>query len=139
MDVISQPSASSATQTILPVHTTNPGKVIFALGGVARNMAEAAHHVAVASNSRASVLLVSPIGKDLPGNFILTNTRRLGMRTDGFISKDDSLTSAVCNMHLDINGELTTDVADMTIVQNLAADPVSSYFSNLRYSLILLL
>lgn len=42
------------------------------------------------------------------------------MRTDGFVTGlDKSLSSAICNMHLDITGNLTTGVADMSIVKAL--------------------
>ncbi|KAF8530974.1 indigoidine synthase A-like protein [Gautieria morchelliformis] len=119
IDVISQPTNLSAGQT-LPAHSTHPGKVTFSPGGVARNIAEAAHRISSSSSKSGSheILLVSPIGDDLVGSLIVDNARKLGMRTDGFLTGlDRTLGSAVCNMHLDIAGSLTTGVADMSIVE----------------------
>lgn len=115
----SQPVQVPAGQVQPAAHSTHPGKVVFSFGGVARNIAEAAHRVSSSFGGSGphEVLLVSPIGDDLAASLIVGNARKLGMRTDGFVTGlDKALSSAVCNMHLDITGNLTTGVADMSIV-----------------------
>jgi pseudouridylate synthase / pseudouridine kinase len=111
----------------LAAHSTHPGKVTFSPGGVARNIAEAAHRISSSSSKSGSheTLLISPIGDDLAGSLIVDNARKLGMRTDGFLTGlDRTLGSAVCNMHLDIAGSLTTGVADMSIVEAIGSHGV---------------
>ena len=97
------------------------------MGGVARNVAEAAHRIVSGIDVQAlhRVLLVSPIGSDLPASLISANTLKLGMRTDGLLVSVENKNSAVCNMHLDRDGNLLTGVADMGIVEELDAEPVS--------------
>jgi len=109
------------------MHTTNRGKVKFSMGGVARNMAEAAHRVISGTDVQAlhRVMLVSPIGNDLPGSLISAATSKLGMRIDGLLTSFSEKASAVCNMHLEPDGNLLTGVADMGIVEELEADLVS--------------
>ncbi|EJD04074.1 uncharacterized protein FOMMEDRAFT_133422 [Fomitiporia mediterranea MF3/22] len=99
-------------------HTTAPGTVELTVGGVARNIAEAAHRVlSSGSNSedRDATLLVSPIGEDAFAPFLLDEHQLLGMRSDGFIPTSESRT-AVCDMVLDASGALVGGVADMDIV-----------------------
>lgn len=118
IDVTSKPEKSSAAP--VAAQSTHPGKVTFSSGGVARNIAEAAHRILSTASESSShdVLLVSPIGNDLAASLIIDNARKLGMRTDGLLTfPDQSLSSAVCNMHLDVSGNLTTGVADMSIVE----------------------
>jgi pseudouridylate synthase / pseudouridine kinase len=124
IDVISQPVVSSTAQAPDTAHSTHPGKVTFSSGGVARNIAEAAHRILSTSGKTGphEVLLVSPIGNDLPATLIIENARKLGMRTDGFLTTlDQSLRSAICNMHLDTTGNLAMGVADMAIVEAVDA------------------
>ncbi|THV07736.1 hypothetical protein K435DRAFT_959796 [Dendrothele bispora CBS 962.96] len=98
----------------LSVHSTVPGSVSVSLGGVARNIAEAASRVM----SEDSVLLVTPIGNDSFGALMSEETKKLGMRDDGFIVQDQHRTST-CNMILDGMGNLITGIADMGITENL--------------------
>ena len=92
------------------------------LGGVGRNIAEAAHRTLSGASTNASgdIVLVAPVGNDLFGSVVVGGTRELGMRTDGIVRVDGSR-SAVCNMVLDGQGELISGVADMDITQ--AFDP----------------
>ncbi|KAI6047678.1 indigoidine synthase A-like protein [Pisolithus marmoratus] len=97
--------------------TTHPGKLCLTLGGVARNIAEAAHRVLTGSRVQDSTtLLIAPIGEDIFGNFITDSTRSMGMRTDG-LSLIPGRHSAVCNVVLDAQGGLETGIADMGLPQ----------------------
>lgn len=90
-------------------------------------MAEASHRVMTRSGA-ASTLLVSPIGCDPFGSMLVEETKKLGMRTDGLVQTD--LRTAVCNMMLDNNGDLTCGVADMDITVAFDGAEVSISLKN---------
>jgi pseudouridine-5'-phosphate glycosidase/pseudouridine kinase len=127
VDVSAQATALSATPS--NIRSTLPGTVRFSLGGVGRNIAEAAHRI-LTSYSRdmsSAILLVSPVGDDPFGRLLVDETRRLGMRTDGLMSHDNR--SAVCSMVMDSRGELIGGVADMDVIKSLHGEQVKSKFS----------
>ncbi|KIK70936.1 hypothetical protein GYMLUDRAFT_33025 [Collybiopsis luxurians FD-317 M1] len=99
--------------------STVPGKISVALGGVGRNVAEASHRI----TKKNSVLLISPIGDDLFGDLLMRETQHSGMRTDGLLLQKAQQT-AVCNMMMDDQGNLTTGIADMAITEALSATEV---------------
>lgn len=112
----------------LGMHSTSPGEVTMTLGGVGRNIAEAAHRRLISYseklNETASALLVSPIGDDSFGRVISNHMDGMGMRTDGLVVRAEGARSAVCNMVLDSGGNLIGGVADMDIIQSLKGDQV---------------
>ncbi|KAF9076237.1 indigoidine synthase A-like protein [Rhodocollybia butyracea] len=85
------------------IGSTVPGSISVSLGG-----------------KKQSVLLASPIGDDSFGNLLVKGTESLGMRTDGLLMQQGQRT-AVCNMIMDREGNLTTGIADMAITEALAA------------------
>jgi len=108
--------------------------VKFSLGGVGRNIAEAAHRILTSHSQEmlSATLLLSPIGEDPLGSILFNNTQGLGMRTDGLMPCNSS--SAVCNMVLDTAGGLIGGVADMDIVESFSADVVG--FNRFRCDII---
>ncbi|OJT04731.1 Pseudouridine-metabolizing bifunctional protein [Trametes pubescens] len=107
------------------LHTTAPGVVSLTAGGVGRNVAEAAHRI-LTSHSKdlaSSAILVSPVGKDALGQWLMSETKQAGMRTDGLIHVPGART-AVCNMVLDSAGGLTGGVADMEAIRTLDATKI---------------
>lgn len=122
IDITAQ--ARADTIDALAKHSTAPGTVTMSLGGVARNIAEAAHRAIVSQTSDVprSSLLISPIGDDAFGRMLIDETKQLGMRVDGFIKADQP--TAICNMVLDKNGGLVGGIADMDITANLAEEKV---------------
>ncbi|KAJ7103578.1 indigoidine synthase A-like protein [Mycena belliarum] len=92
-------------------HSTSPGSVKLTLGGVARNIAEACTRMG------EPALLISPIGKDAWGRLLYEETEAIGMRTDGFVKRDEQ--TAVCNLFLSSTGNLVGGVADMRIAEEL--------------------
>lgn len=90
------------------------------LGGVGRNIAEAAHRILALHSSAMSTatVLLSHIGDDAFGRILSNEMHRTGMRIDGLIQKFGSR-SAVCNLVLDSTGNLTGGVADMDIIRSL--------------------
>lgn len=109
-------------------HSTSPGTISVSLGGVGRNIAEAAHRVLTAQSQGLSsaTILVSPIGDDAFGRLLLDAAKRTGMRTDGLMQTAHR--SAVCNMVLDGVGSLVGGVADMDIIESLDGNTVCIYF-----------
>lgn len=125
LDITSK--ASSLGSNLSDIHhSTVPGSTNISLGGVARNVAEAAHRM----SPSPSVMLISPIGADPFGTMLTEQMEAMGMRTDGLIklSSNDSLSSsvrtAVCNMVLDQNGGLVGGVADMDIISSMQPQSV---------------
>ena len=121
--------------------TTAPGSVSLSVGGVARNIAEAAHRVLSSSSAAGSTstthensvpsnsenedatLLITPVGYDEFAHFLIDEQKRLGMRDDGLMKTRNERT-AVCNVLLDSNGALVNGVADMDIIKNVDAEIV---------------
>ncbi|CAG7847631.1 Pseudouridine-metabolizing bifunctional protein C1861.05 Includes: RecName: Full=Pseudouridine-5'-phosphate glycosidase {ECO:0000250/UniProtKB:P33025}; Short=PsiMP glycosidase {ECO:0000250/UniProtKB:P33025}; {ECO:0000250/UniProtKB:P33025}; Includes: RecName: Full=Pseudouridine kinase {ECO:0000250/UniProtKB:P30235}; {ECO:0000250/UniProtKB:P30235} [Serendipita indica DSM 11827] len=136
VDVVSKASPRTGESI---KQSTVPGTISNALGGVGRNMAEAAHRLTTASNdgTGGDVLLVSPIGNDLYGHKIKNGTGSMGMRLDGLIAKQTNRT-AVCNMVLDEQGDLVGGVADMEINDALTFEDVKPILSKQEPSLIAL-
>ncbi len=112
--------AETGTGLINLGQTTTPGTVSLTVGGVARNIAEAAHRIfsSRSPDGSSATTLLSPIGDDGFAQILLSEQRRLGMRGDGFFTIRGE-TTAVCNMFLNNTGALIGGVADMDIAQNV--------------------
>ncbi|KAI0961648.1 hypothetical protein AcV7_000695 [Taiwanofungus camphoratus] len=124
VDITAQARSESADPSV-GLQSTVPGSVSLTLGGVGRNVAEAAHRTLTSHTGvwQASTLLVSPIGDDPFGYLLVDEMRRIGMRTDGLIQTDGPR-SSVCNLVLDSEGSLMGGVADMDIINTLDKDTV---------------
>lgn len=124
VDVVSQANAISDAGGSHGRQSTSPGTVGLHLGGVGRNIAEAAYRV---STSRfqaqpSATALVSSVGDDALGRLLLEEMRRIGVRTDGVVMAHQR--SAVCNMVLDSSGDLIGGVADMDIIKSIQPETV---------------
>ncbi|KAG8716257.1 hypothetical protein FRC08_009710, partial [Ceratobasidium sp. 394] len=124
MDVIAQPYSSSPSA----IQSTAPGSVRMFPGGVARNVAEAAHRVLESLSTPASFescrpLLISPVGNDAFASVLALESQSRGMRVDGLmhLATADERT-ATCNMLLDARGDLQMGVADMSIIGEAKLD-----------------
>lgn len=124
VDITAQ--ADLSTDSSLAKNSTASGKVSLSVGGVARNMAEAAHRILTAQELRVACLLIAPVGEDGFGKFLMQETEKLGMRTDGLLRNDRS--TAVCDMVLDSAGNLVGGVADMEITDALIDEQVYLFF-----------
>ncbi|KAF8213096.1 indigoidine synthase A-like protein [Mycena galopus ATCC 62051] len=109
-------SAQRADVVGTGLRSTSAGTVTMGLGGVARNIAEACHRVGTPT------LLVAGLGPDTWGQLLRDETKAIGMRTDGFIDRNER--TAICNLFLDASGDLQHGIADMAITQKLTADLV---------------
>lgn len=131
VDITAQAAPETASDTILGQHSTLPGAVTLSLGGVSRNIAEAAHRVLSPTNdatqvASGDVLLVSALARDAFGRLLVEETARMGMRTDGLLeaAAADGARTAVCNMVLDGQGGLMGGIADMDVMRLLEKDKV---------------
>ena len=76
-------------------------------------------------------MLVSALGTDAPGlpdavgKMLLLEMAQAGMRTDGLIYLDGER-SAACTLVLEGEGDLINGVADMSIVERMSEDIVST-------------
>ncbi|KAJ8296863.1 Pseudouridine-metabolizing bifunctional protein C1861.05 [Rhodotorula toruloides] len=111
VDITMHPSSSS------PLQTTAPGTVSLTLGGVAGNVAGAAHSL-LSDTSKNEVMLVAPVADDLLGGVAKSGLAKRGMRDDGLISTSTSGT-ATCGILLDEKGDLLGGIADMGIATEL--------------------
>lgn len=109
VDITAQ--AQAGVKNALIMHSTAPGTVSMSLGGVARNIAEAAHRVITLNSRELSSLLVSAIGDDHFGRLLTNETTGIGMRVDGLVKNDKQ--TPVCNMVLDSSGGLIGGITDM--------------------------
>ena len=125
LDVVSQAKVISDTDGSRGRQSTSPGTVGLHLGGVGRNIAEAAYRI---STSRfqaepSATVLISSVSDDPLGRLLLEEMQMIGVGTDGIIVTT-SQRSAVCNMVLDCSGNLVGGVADMDIIQSIQPETV---------------
>jgi pseudouridine-5'-phosphate glycosidase/pseudouridine kinase len=113
-------TAHSSSTALSTAQSTSPGSITLSLGGVARNMAEAAHRILPPSLAvSGAVQLVTALGDDSFGRLLRDETKRMGMRVDGLMDADPDHRTAVCNLVLDSAGALVGGVADMDVVNML--------------------
>jgi len=136
VDITAQ--AQAGIENSLIMQSTAPGSVSVSLGGVARNIAEAAHRAMISSSPEFSSLLVSAIGDDHFGRLLTNETTEIGMRIDGLVKTDKR--TPVCNMILDSSGSLIGGIADMggPTTATLDEDTIFSYIDKHNPSLVAL-
>ncbi|KAH6819791.1 hypothetical protein C2S53_010174 [Perilla frutescens var. hirtella] len=101
--------------------TTTPGKVRYALGGVARNIAECM------SKLGAKPYMISAVGFDLAGNMLLEHWRAAGLSLKGIKRSKDIETAIVCNI-FDGKGELAAAVASVESIEKFVTPEWISNF-----------
>ncbi|KDP46228.1 hypothetical protein JCGZ_10068 [Jatropha curcas] len=100
-----------ATPSMPPCpRTTIPGKVQYALGGVARNIAECM------SKLGTKPYMISALGLDIAGNLLLEYWNSAGLSTEGIRKHQDTRT-AVITSTFDTHGEVVVGVADVEAVE----------------------
>ncbi|TFK57060.1 indigoidine synthase A-like protein [Heliocybe sulcata] len=138
IDITAHPLPTADTGADLQAHSTSPGRVSLSLGGVARNVAEAAYRL-LPSTSVSPVTLVSPVGQDAFGRLLFDELQRIGMRTDGLVhDADPQQRTAVCNMVMDARGGLVGGVADMGVVERLEGKRAVQALATLRPKVVAL-
>lgn len=113
------PFANSPDPIEPALHTSNPAVVNQTLGGVAHNIAKAAHLLG------AAVQLQSAVGDDLTGRAALAQLSEEGMSTTGIHTLPAPARTAqyvaINNAHKD----LTLAMADMKILENIPASKLA--------------
>lgn len=120
---------SQYRDSVKPIpQSTFPGTVKISLGGVGRNIAEAANRVL--RKSPLSSMLVTPVGSDEFASILKTATAQLKMRTDGFIGT--TRTTPVVSLLLASDGELREGVSSFDAVDHLTFGEVGVRSSERR-------
>ncbi|KAL3814153.1 hypothetical protein ACJIZ3_015421 [Penstemon smallii] len=101
---------NATPSTIANPRTTTPGKVLYALGGVARNVAECMSKIG------AKPFMISALGSDLAGTLLLEAWKSAGLSIKGIRRNKDTETAVVCNI-FDGKGELAAAVASVEAIE----------------------
>ena len=107
------PFANSPDPTEPALHTSNPAVVNQTLGGVAHNIAKAAHLLG------AAVQLRSAVGDDLTGRAALSQLEEESMSTTGIHTLPKPARTAQYVAINNANKDLTLAMADMKILENI--------------------
>ena len=116
VDVVSRPLSENAA-------TTAPGSIELKLGGVARNVHEAAFKLGV-----EDALLVAPVGKSSNGpkdplaSVLAQGLKELGASQAGLVEHEGS--TPCVNIMLDERGDLASGVASTGLVEDMTGPQV---------------
>ncbi|CEG85039.1 hypothetical protein RMATCC62417_18772 [Rhizopus microsporus] len=127
--------ALDITSTVSPsikssvLYTSTPGKITQTLGGVGRNIAEAA------MRTGAKVRLVSVVGDDLAGINIYEGMKLLKMDTRHIQTLKGHNTAVYNALHSN-TGQLVAAVADMDIFEHMDGVKVASIIQNEQPNLV---
>ncbi|KAI3753245.1 hypothetical protein L2E82_25291 [Cichorium intybus] len=115
-----------ATPSIPPnPRTTTPGKVRYAAGGVARNIAECV------SKLGANPFMISALGSDMAGNLLLEYWKSTGLPTEG-IRMEHEIDTPVVSIVFDTEGESAAAVASVeSLEQFLTPKWIQQFKSNI--------
>ncbi len=103
-----------ADQTLLPA-TSNPGQIKMNLGGVASNISQNLHNLGV------KTYLISAIGRDFLGQYILDNTRKMGLDLDYSLMSQTGRTGLYIAI-LNEGGEMVTGVSHMDVFNEITVE-----------------
>lgn len=122
------PFSTNANQIEPLPHTSNPATITQSLGGVAHNIAKAAHLLG------AHVHLHSAVGEDLSGRAAISQLEEEGMSTSGINTLPNPARTAQYVAVNNANKDLSLAMADMsileTIPQQIITDLTSSLFND---------
>ncbi|KAF9696536.1 hypothetical protein EKO04_005233 [Ascochyta lentis] len=122
------PFANASSQTDPLPHTSNPAVISQSLGGVAHNIAKAAHLLG------SSVRLYSAVGNDLSGRAAVSQLEDEGMSITGIETLPKPARTAQYVAVNNANKDLALAMADMsileTIPQSLTSDLSTKLFAN---------
>ncbi|KAJ2498881.1 hypothetical protein GGH96_003957 [Coemansia sp. RSA 1972] len=119
------PQADMPQQTKLAA-TSHPGTVFTSVGGVAQNIARAAHLLG------ANAVLVAALGKDAHGAAVAADLRRIDMDTRFLQYPGSGARTAIYNALHGPDGDLVAAVADMHINGLLSPHQIEEAFGSLR-------
>lgn len=105
------PFDGGVAYTVPQLHTSNPSSIRQSLGGVAHNVAKAAHYLT------ENVRLISAVGDDLPGRVAIQQLDTEGIQTSGIKTISGARTAQYVAVN-DTNKDLVLAMADMGILEN---------------------
>ncbi len=111
----------------LQLYTSNPGSLQQTPGGVCRNICENLSRLGF------NPLLISTIGGDPQGRWLLDHCKSLNLSTEGILTLPDKRT-AIYLAILDAKGDLHTAIADMDIFVELKAEQILSFKEQLIHA-----
>ena len=100
------------SNTLLTLGDSNPGSITQSPGGVGRNIAENLARLG------ENVHLISPIGLDQRGDWLIEKTRLSGVNTHNILRHDNLPTGTYLSISNE-KGELQAAIADMRIIDTL--------------------
>ncbi|KAH6643968.1 Indigoidine synthase A like protein-domain-containing protein [Boeremia exigua] len=119
------PFANSSSQVDPLPHTSNPAVISQSLGGVAHNIAKAAHLLG------SSVRLYSAVGNDMSGRAATSQLEGQGMSTIGIETLPAPARTAQYIAVNNTNKDLALAMADMSILETIPQSLTSSLSSSL--------
>jgi pseudouridine-5'-phosphate glycosidase/pseudouridine kinase len=119
------PFANASSQTDPLPHTSNPAVISQSLGGVAHNIAKAAHLLG------SSVRLYSAVGADLSGRAALSQLEDEAMSTAGIETLPAPARTAQYVAVNNANKDLALAMADMSILESIPAELTTSLSARL--------
>ena len=102
-----------------------PGRVHMSAGGVGRNIAENAVRLGM------DVQLISAVGGDVNGRFLLEDCRAKGIRVDGIHIEEKSRTSVYLFVD-DVQGDMHCAINDMAVQLALTPDRIAPWIERLN-------
>jgi len=111
---------------------SNPGLISQSAGGVGRNIAENLAHL------NNYVTLISALGVDKSGDWLLEHCRRAGINMDNIVRQPNINTGTYLAIN-NTNGMLHSAIADMTILDSINSELLAHKHSLLRSSSMLLI
>ena len=119
------PFANASSQVDPLPHTSNPAVISQSLGGVAHNIAKAAHLLG------STVRLYSAVGQDLSGRAAVNQLQGEGMSVGGIESLPAPARTAQYVAVNNANKDLSLAMADMSILENIPQELTSSLSTSL--------
>lgn len=119
------PFANASSQTDPLPHTSNPAVISQSLGGVAHNIAKAAHLLG------SSVRLYSAVGADLSGRAAVSQLEDEGMSTAGIETLPAPARTAQYVAVNNTNKDLALAMADMSILESIPTELTTSLTNRL--------
>jgi len=126
MDILGFPYNS------LTYKDSNPGVINISSGGVGRNIAENLARLGV------PVKLITAFGKDMYGNRIIEESKKIGLDIlDSLILEGGSTSSYMAI--LDENGDMALSISHMDILNNMTVEFIKSKSSIIEHSMLLVM
>lgn len=115
VDIVATISTEKSISSL--IGTSHPGRVWQTLGGVGCNMARSA------SLLGSTPTLLSRVGKDSSGRFVLTKLSSSGVFTGAMDQVEGGETPTFCVLQSQ-DGEMVTAVSDMRLAEDISEDHV---------------